>query len=58
MNLKTKIERENPARTWRKKLLRRRRDHDPLLVFNMLIFNGGSSWQEIFSPLKARENVG
>jgi len=58
MNLKTKTERRSPARTWREKLRQRRQDHDPLLVFNMLIFNSGSSWQEIFSPLKARETVG
>jgi hypothetical protein len=32
--------------------------HDPMLVFNMSIFNSGSSWQEIISPLKARETVG
>jgi len=41
------------------KLFRRnRRRHDPMLVLNMSIFNSGSSWQEIFSSLKARETVG
>jgi hypothetical protein len=45
-------------RTWRQILQRRQRNHDPMLVFNMSIFNSGSSWQEIFSPLKARETVG
>jgi len=46
------------TRRWRKIFQRRRRSHDPMLVFNMSIFNSGSSWQEIFRPLKARENVG
>jgi hypothetical protein len=29
-----------------------------MLVLNMTIFNSGSSWHEIFSAFKARENVG
>jgi len=37
---------------------RQRAAHDPLLVFNMSIFNFGGGWQEIFRPLKARETVG
>jgi hypothetical protein len=39
-------------------VLRRRAVHDPMLVFNMSIFNSGNGWQDVFSPLKARETVG
>jgi hypothetical protein len=45
-------------RTWRQILQRRQRIHDPMLVFNMSIFNSGRGWQEILSPLKIHENVG
>jgi hypothetical protein len=58
MKLKSKPPRGFAARSWRRIFLRRQEAHDPMLVFNMSIFNSGSSWQEIFSPLKARENVG
>jgi hypothetical protein len=53
MNPKSKT-----TRTWRRIFQRRRRNHDPMLVFNMSIFNFDSGWREIFNPLKARENVG
>jgi hypothetical protein len=58
LNAKPKPPRVNSAQSRRDTLRRRRRTHDPMLVFNMSIFNSGSSWQEIFSPLKARETVG
>ena len=29
-----------------------------MLVFNMSIFNFGGGWQDIFSAVKPRENVG
>jgi hypothetical protein len=35
---------------------RRRRMRDPLLVFNMSIFNFDDGWNRVFSPLKAHEN--
>jgi hypothetical protein len=57
MNLKIKTSRRNLSNS-RKVLQRRRQVHDPLLVFNMSIFNFGGGWQEIFSAVKARENVG
>jgi hypothetical protein len=57
MNLKIKTSRRNLSNS-RKVFQRRRRVHDPLLVFNMSIFNFGGGWQEIFSAIKARENVG
>jgi hypothetical protein len=44
-----------PADKWRK-IFRRRRMNDPLLVFNMSIFNADDGWSRIFSPLKIREN--
>jgi len=43
-------------RTWRQILQRRRRIHDPMLVFNMSIFNSDGGWERIFDPLKAHEN--
>jgi len=46
------------VRTWRQIFQRRQRNHDPLLVFNMSIFNSDRGSQEILSPLKIRENVG
>jgi len=60
MNSRIKIDRQprNLMRTWRQILQRRQRIHDPMLVFNMSIFNSDRGWQEILSPLKIRENVG
>ena len=49
--------RENLSDKWRKIFRGRRQLHDPMLVFNMSIFNSGSGWQKIFNPLKVRENV-
>jgi hypothetical protein len=58
MKPKSKTARGTSARSWRRIFQRRGRAHDPMLVFNMSIFNSDSSWQEIFSAFKARENVG
>jgi len=60
MNSKTKIgrDRRSVTDTWREIFRRRQRIHDPMLVFNMSIFNSGNGWIEIFNPLKARETVG
>jgi hypothetical protein len=44
-----------PADKW-SKILRRRRMNDPLLVFNMAIFNVDDGWSRVFNPLKIREN--
>jgi hypothetical protein len=44
-----------PANKWRK-ILRRRRINDPLLVFNMAIFNVDDGWRHIFNPMKIHEN--
>jgi len=38
------------------KFFRRRRMNDPLLVFNMAIFNVDDGWTRIFNPLKIHEN--
>jgi hypothetical protein len=45
------------GRKWRKFLQPRRRPHDPMLVFNMSLFNFEPAWNRVFSPLKQRENV-
>jgi hypothetical protein len=42
---------------WRDFVQGRRRPHDPMLVFNMLLFNLEPAWDHVFSPLKQRENV-
>ena len=36
---------------------RRPRAHDPMLVFNMSIFNGRHGWERAFNPIASRENV-
>jgi hypothetical protein len=41
--------------TWGK-IFCRRRMNDPLLVFNMAIFNVDDGWSRIFNPLKIHEN--
>jgi len=51
----------NTAKTNQKKSRKwfrvRRRRHDPMLVLSMSLFNSGSSWDRIFSPVAQRENV-
>jgi hypothetical protein len=57
MNSKMKSDRArlSLATRWRE-MFRRRRVHDPMLVFNMSIFNIGNGWDRTFNPLKAHEN--
>jgi len=57
MNSKTKIDRDRRSVTvrWRE-IFRRRQVHDPMLVFNMSIFNVDNGWDRTFNPLKAHEN--
>lgn len=43
-------------RTSRRFLSRRRRMNDPMLVFNMSMFNFGDGWNQIFNRLKVHEN--
>jgi hypothetical protein len=45
-----------PADKWRGKFQRRRRMRDPMLVFNMSMFNFGDGWNHIFNRLKVHEN--
>jgi len=49
---------KQPARTVDKwsKIFRRRRMNDPLLVFNMAIFNVDDGWSRIFNPLNIHGN--
>jgi len=44
--------------TWRRgrRIFRRRRMNDPLLVFNMSVFNAEDGWSRIFRPMKIHEN--
>jgi hypothetical protein len=44
-----------PADKW-SKIFRRRRMNDPLLVFNMAIFNIDDGWSRVFNPLKIHKN--
>jgi hypothetical protein len=44
------------TRKWREMVRRHRRMHDPLLVFNMAIFNVEDGWNRIFNQLKIHEN--
>lgn len=44
------------AHKWREMFQRRRRMRDPLLVFNMSIFNFDDGWNRIFSQFKIHEN--
>lgn len=41
---------------WRERFQRRRRMRDPLLVFNMSIFNFDDGWNRIFTQFKIHEN--
>jgi hypothetical protein len=40
------------AHKWREMFQRRRRMRDPLLVFNMSIFNFDDGWNRIFTPIQ------
>ena len=41
----------------RKWFQRRRRWHDPMLAFNMSIFNSDGDWNRVFNPIPHRENI-
>jgi hypothetical protein len=58
MNLRRKMHSDQQTLTHglRGKFRRQRRMHDPLLVFNMSIFNFTDGWNRTFNPLKAHEN--
>jgi hypothetical protein len=45
------------VRKRRRFLQPRRQPHDPMLVFNMSLFNSEPTWNRLSSPLKQRENV-
>lgn len=42
------------SRHW---LRRRRRQHDPMLVLNISIFNSTDGWNRVFNPVPRHENV-
>jgi hypothetical protein len=56
MDSRSNSARGNPARGWREMFRRERHKHDPLLVFNMSIFNVANGWGRTFNPLKVHEN--
>ena len=51
-----RLKKPNVARL-RKFFQRRRRRHDPMLVFNMSIFNWENSWNRILEPFPSHENA-
>jgi hypothetical protein len=58
MNSTKTSEKESSKRgKWCSFLQPRRCPHDPLLVFNMSLFNFEPAWDRVFSPLKQRENI-
>jgi len=50
-----KLKQKTPTDKLRHYFQNRRRQHDPLLVLNMLIFNFEGGWSRIINPIKARE---
>jgi len=56
MSLKMGINggRRKAGRRWREIFQRRQEMHDPMLVFNMSIFNFGEGWDRIFNPFKTQ----
>jgi hypothetical protein len=52
---KVRIEQGNFSGKRRQPVSRRRRIHDPMLVFNMSIFNFAGGWSGTFNPLKTHE---
>jgi hypothetical protein len=57
MNSTNPSQREKSKRAKWRKVLQSRRPHDSMLVFNMLLFNFEPAWNDVFSPIKQRENV-
>jgi hypothetical protein len=56
MNSRRKIQRPSLARGWQQTISRRRRMRDPMLVFNLLIFNSTDRRAGIFDQFKIHEN--
>jgi len=48
--------RRNLVAKWRQTFRRRQAAHDPMLVFNMSIFNLNNGWNRIFNPLELRKH--
>ena len=55
--MKTKDLKQPNASRSQKWLHRPRRRHDPMLVFNMSVFNSAKIRESIFNSLPQRENV-
>ena len=52
---KIRIEKGNLGAQRREMISHQRRIHDPMLVFNMSIFNYTDGWNRTFNPLKTHE---
>ncbi|MFN2542676.1 MAG: hypothetical protein ABR514_11005 [Chthoniobacterales bacterium] len=53
-----RTQQQNLSNKWRELLGRRQPRHDPMLVFNMSIFNFEGGWNRAFNALNVRETVG
>lgn len=56
VNSKIKTAGARDPRNWRDIFRRSRAAHDPMLVFNMSIFNFEGGWSRIFNQITPREN--
>ncbi len=57
MSLKLGISggRRNSGHRWREMFGRRRQMQNPMLVFNMSIFNFGGGWARVINPVRAQQ---
>jgi hypothetical protein len=55
--MKTKLRKASNATRFQKWVPRPRRRHDPMLVFNMSVFNSATVRGSIFDSFLQRENV-
>jgi len=51
-----KLRKQRIMPEWRRILRRHQPAHDPMLVFNMSIFNFTDGWNRTFNPQKVHEN--
>jgi len=49
LNFRTRIERQDLAKRWRRVFSRRRQRHDPLLLFHLAIFNSPNRQRGTFA---------
>jgi len=56
MNSPRKIQPKNLARRCQQEISRRRRRHDPMLVFNLSVFNSTDRRAGVFDQFRIHEN--